>query len=109
MTSGPTYLFPFVCLECQKAFKRPLESNHRRPCPICGNPAIQVSRKFKAPKADDHEQWQKVRLLVEHGFLFQSIYDDQNGGLVVPYPTTLKDAREWIKKWEHKSIESLGT
>jgi predicted RNA-binding Zn-ribbon protein involved in translation (DUF1610 family) len=104
--ANPEYISPFVCVSCRKSFKRPWQDAvYHRPCPSCGNPAIQVSRKFKPPKADDLEQWEKVQLLIEHGFLFQSIYDDTQSGRNVPYPKTLKDAREWINKWAHKAID----
>jgi hypothetical protein len=100
------YLFPFVCLDCRKVFKRPFERKHAtRPCPVCGKPATQLSRKFKPPKADDKAQWRKVRYLVEHGFLFQSIYDEYHDGRVVPYPESLREARDWVTKWAHKAID----
>jgi len=70
----------------------------------------EVLQKFKAPKADNREQWDKIRLLIEHGFFFQSIYDVEPGAAytraqTVPYPRTLSEAREWVKQWAHKAID----
>jgi hypothetical protein len=52
----------------------------------------------------DAEQWQKVQLLVDNGFLFQSIYDQKHGGLNVKYPTTLRETPAWIAKWKRESV-----
>lgn len=102
---NPRYLAPFVCLDCRRSFKRPFDRDvTHRPCPVCGQPAIALSQKFKPPKASDDEQWAKVRFLVEHGYLFQSIYDGH--GRPVPYPATLKQARAWIKRRSVKAALS---
>ncbi len=96
--ANPGYLAPFVCIECRRSFKRPQQKEvTHRPCPLCGEPAVAVSEKFKPPKANDDEQWEKVRLLIEHGFLFHSIYDENHQS--VCYPTSLQEAHEWVKKW----------
>src|SRR5438309_5752690 len=95
-------LGPYVCCDCRRKFKRPLSDgqlspgiHETRPCPRCGKPAVLVGRKFKAPRASDKKQWEKVRLLLEHGFRF--------GSISVPYPASLSEAREWVVKWRHLS------
>src|ERR1051326_6955338 len=57
----PGGLFPFVCCDCRRSFKRPLNGATLapRPCPLCGGPAAVVHHKFKAPKASDVAQWEK--------------------------------------------------
>jgi hypothetical protein len=55
-----------------------------------------LGRKFKAPAADDVKQWKKVQFLYEHGFWFESIYDDRSN---VSYPKTLSDAKVFVKKY----------
>jgi hypothetical protein len=93
----PDTLYPFVCCDCRRSFKRPSnEGLLPRPCPLCGQPAAWVNRKFKAPKATDVAQWEKVRLLIEHGFLFHSFG--------VRYPETLEEARTWVKQWSANAI-----
>lgn len=58
----------------------------------------QLSRKFKAPAARAKAQWQKVRLLVENGFLFYSVYQRTSLGEVgVPYPSSLEQAGKFIR------------
>ena len=98
----------FVCVACRRSFKRPPgRGAMHRPCPLCGKPAIEVGQKFKPPRASDDEQWEKVRLLISHGFRFHSHYVESASGhwSVVPYPKTLREARVWVKKWAHKPQE----
>jgi hypothetical protein len=92
-----TYLFPHVCLQCKKSFKKPV-SLSPRVCPECKGELTRLSRKFKPPKARDAQQWAKVRFLVEHGFSFYSVYErTEFGEIKVPYPKTLEEAREFVK------------
>ena len=91
------YLFPHACLHCRKSFKKPASTSPRT-CPECTGELTRLSRKFKAPKARDTAQWAKVKFLVEHGFLFYSVYEQAGAGEVrVPYPKTLEEAREFVK------------
>jgi hypothetical protein len=91
------YLFPHICVDCRKSFKKP-ESLMPRACPQCAGPMTQLSRKFKAPAARAKAQWEKVRLLVENGFLFYSVYDRTSWGEVgVAYPKSVKEARKFIR------------
>ena len=94
----------FACLECCKSFKREIDLSKRCPkelvCPNCGGTAINLGRHFKPPKQTDRKQWDKVRFLVDHGFRFQKIYDKANGGLHIPYPDTLEQAKEFVVKWQ---------
>lgn len=91
------YLFPHVCFKCRKSFKKPARSEPRL-CPQCAGALTRLSRKFKAPKSSDLPQWEKVKFLVEHGFLFYSVYERIGVGEVrVPYPRTLEEAREFVK------------
>lgn len=98
-SANPGGLYPYVCCDCRRAFKRPPYDHspppgqlETRPCPLCGKPAIWVHSRFKVPRSSDAEQWEKVRLLLSHGFRFTSL----GGG--VEYPETLKEAPEWVKK-----------
>jgi len=71
-------------------------------CPNCNSTAYNVGRKFKPPKWSDVRQWEKVKFLFSHGFHFQSIYVDWER---IPYPDTLEEAKEFIKKYKNKSIQ----
>jgi DNA-directed RNA polymerase subunit RPC12/RpoP len=103
------YLFPNLCFECRKSFKKP-RSEKVRTCPECGGSLIEVSRKFSAPKSTDKSQWEKVRFLVKHGFIFQSVYEQKNdkGYYKVSYPKTLKEAHEFVIKYKDQAIEKAS-
>lgn len=90
------YLFPHVCFQCRKSFKKPAAEQPRL-CPQCAGETVMLSRKFSAPKASDLEQWKKVEFLVAHGFVFQSIREPN--GLSVSYPSTLADAKAFVAKY----------
>ena len=43
---------------------------------------------------DDIQQWKKVAYLVKHGFRFHHQRDES--GQIVPYPTTMADAKKFV-------------
>jgi hypothetical protein len=57
-----------------------------------------LNEKFKAPPKDDSTQWEIVKLLVDNGFKYQTLYDSVSGERV-PYPRTKKDAEEFVRKY----------
>ncbi|PKO67322.1 MAG: hypothetical protein CVU22_12365 [Betaproteobacteria bacterium HGW-Betaproteobacteria-16] len=95
------FLFPHVCFDCRKSFKKPA-SDEPRLCPQCSNPLAKLSRKFSAPASSDKAQWEKVHFLVEHGFLFQSVFEpsESGGQQRVPYPSTLEEARKFVVEFQ---------
>jgi len=99
------FLFPHVCFECRKTFRKP-HSDVPRVCPQCTGNLTALGRKFAAPKKGDIEQWKKVRYLVEHGFLFQSVYEPSGSGGIrtVAYPRTLKDAEGFVLQYQEQSV-----
>jgi len=94
------YTWAFACLECRKSFKRQY-SEEPKVCPHCGGEAHNLGRHFKPPKMKDDEQWDKVKYLIDHGFAFHKIYSDE--GEHVPYPKTLRDAKEFVVKYKDKA------
>ena len=70
--------------------------------PDRGGTAIRLGRHFKPSKASDSRQW-KVRLLVEHGFRFQHVYETKGGSTRVIYPATLEDAREPVVRYAERA------
>lgn len=102
-----SYLAPFVCVDCRRSFKRPWTKGvTHRPCPVCAKAAVCVAHNFKPPRANDDEQWEKVRLLISHGFFFHSMYDEKYEK--VRYPTSLRDARQWVKRWAHRAAGDIA-
>jgi DNA-directed RNA polymerase subunit RPC12/RpoP len=98
-----SYLFPHVCFQCRKSFKKP-QSQEPGICSQCGSQLTALSRKFAAPKTSNVAQWNKVRFLVEHGFLFQSVYEFQEDGgkYRVGYPQTIEEAEEFVDKYQEQ-------
>ena len=70
-------------------------------CPHCGSVAHNVGRTFKPPKRKDDAQWEKVAFLIRNGFPFHPIYDEHQR---VPYPKTLAEAKEFVKKFKDKAV-----
>lgn len=112
------YQIQFACFECRKSFKRPYTVaeqeraawlSHRisgrqpsRPfampvyqCPDCGHPATLMGRAFRAPRQNEVEQWRKVELLVQAGFIFRS-------SVVGRYPDTVTEARAFVES--HRKV-----
>ncbi len=79
-----TYKEPFACFECRKVFKqvsrwelpesqRLIVGEQREiNCPQCSGLMADMGFDFKAPKMNDIKQWEKVRLLFQHGYNFYS-------------------------------------
>lgn len=105
MRSGD-YLLPNVCFECRKVFRKP-ESENLWKCPNCAEEMAALNRKFSAPKSTDIKQWKKVKFLVEHGFLFHSIYKMKEKGVYykVRYPKTLKEAEQFVNTYADQAIK----
>lgn len=68
---------------------------------------IRLSRKFSAPATNDSLQWKKVQLLVEHGFLFQSVYEptESGGQQKTRYPETLEQAKEFVVAFKAQAVK----
>jgi hypothetical protein len=83
----------------QKASNRPL-------CQQCAGVLVMLSRKFSAPKSSDTEQWRKVEFLVAHGFFFQSVYEQSEGGgqHKVAYPSTLIEAEAFVVEYRMQAV-----
>ena len=113
VTCGP-YKEPYACFDCRKVFKQTNRwelSKALQPkpgqkrickCPECGLPMADIGFEFKAPKQTNKKQWEKVRILYNHGFTFHSCCG-------IARPKDLKDAQEFIAglKSKSKGIELL--
>ena len=98
------FRFPHVCFNCRKSFKFPVQVAARL-CPQCRQPMVRLSRKFSAPKASDLHQWEKVRYLVERGFLFYPVQEmiAPNASRRVSYPQTLAEAKVFVEKFRSQA------
>ncbi len=99
------YLFPSVCLNCRKSYKKPQADTFRK-CPECSGDLVPLSRKFSAPKSSDLKQWQKVALLIEHGFLFQPVYEQKEPACYYPvaYPEKASDVADFVNRYRSQAV-----
>ena len=104
---GPEYSMSFCCVTCKTSNMRqfdlaPCDYPKTIVCAVCKNLAVNLGRHFKPPKKSDKAQWEKVKFLVENGFVFQKIRIDSSDSDSVPYSDTLAEAKEFVikyKKW----------
>lgn len=95
--SGP-YRGHWACFACRKSFKWPHDRHADRAtlpsptCPPCGGPLESMGLDFRAPAANDLKQWQKVRLLADHGFRYFSCGCGGPG----PRPAELRDVAAFL-------------
>lgn len=99
----------FACFDCQKSFKRhveafPIDYPDHMSCPECEGISVNLGRDVKAPKKDDVKQWEKVKFLVDHGFLFQKIRVGASHHDTVRYPETLEEAKEFVQTYKDYAI-----
>ena len=100
---GP-YKPHFACFNCRKAFRIPKKREDQAKaaadtrggevlCPQCRAPMVGMGLDFKAPKQTEVKQWQKVRILCDHGFKFGSCGCTGPG----PRPGKLKEVSEFLE------------
>jgi hypothetical protein len=107
---GP-YKESFACFSCRKVFKQtnrielpdhlkiPLGEKRVCKCPQCGQEMADMGIHFKAPKMNKVKQWQKVRILYEHGFTFHGCVHCGPGYR----PAELRQVEEFIAGAKSKS------
>jgi len=82
-------------------------------CPESGQKMTLVSHRFRPPKKTDDKKWEVVRYLVNHGFLYQHIYqkviENSNGTKsyenYVDYPENIKDSIDFVNKFKSQVIK----
>ena len=67
---------------------------------------VRLNRKFSTPAVTDTLQWKKVQFLVEHGFLFQSVYEatESGGRQKTSYPATFEQAKEFVVTFKSQAL-----
>tara|TARA_A200000113_G_scaffold221242_1_gene232789 strand:+ start:101 stop:562 length:462 start_codon:yes stop_codon:yes gene_type:complete len=86
------------------ALEAPCDYPLHSQCASCGGVSYNLGRNFKAPKKLDTAQWRKVAYLIQHGFYFQKIRPSKNSYYSVPYPSTLAEARVFVKKYKKYAL-----
>lgn len=107
--SSGKYSMAFACLNCKSTFQRsfleaPCDYPLHSQCASCGGVTYNLGRNFKAPKKLDTAQWRKVAYLIQHGFYFQKIRPSKNSYYSVPYPSTLAEARVFVRKYKKYAL-----
>lgn len=103
-----------ICLKCRISFSintnSELENNKVVNCSNCHEAMLIVHHKFKPPKRNDLKKWKFVELLVNNGFLFQSVYENISVGvfLKVDYPKNLKEAKEFVEKHKKSKLNTFS-
>lgn len=82
-------LTKFACLDCQRVFKRRADATQKT-CPRCAGTTYRTGSDFRAPSAADKKGWAVAAFLISRGFPYYR--------LGVKYPTTLKEARQFVEK-----------
>jgi hypothetical protein len=57
---------------------------------------VLLNERLKAPPKEDTAQWEIVRMVVDNGFNYQTLYDPDSGERI-PYPRTKTEAEEFIR------------
>ena len=97
-----------VCLDCHKSFSlgTDIENIRESACPQCGKKMTLLNHKFRPPKLESKE-WETVKILVENGFKYQSIYSKSEDGFMyaVEYPKTVKEAKRFVEVYKTQAVE----
>ena len=98
-----------VCINCKITFSYGMDYNDiiSRKCPQCRDKMINVNYKFEAPKKSRIKEWEAIKYLLENGFYFQHIYDENNR--YVKYPKNIKDAKIFVEKFRSQKINGVYT
>lgn len=90
----------YVCLCCRKCFSAGTDFTKfqdKKKCPDCSAPMVLLNEKFKAPPKENTVQWEIIKMLVDNGFNYQTMYNSDSGDRI-PYPRTKIEAEEFIRK-----------
>ena len=102
-----SYLTKYLCLNCRRTFKRPVEGKGERPCPHCKLTAVRMGHKFRPPRLSAYREWEVIKYLVNNGFYYDSIpIKDEHGNEIglVSYPLTMDDAKEFVQEYKEHAL-----
>lgn len=99
-----------VCTNCRKSFSITLGHNIKPSlsCPECGGHTNILSHLFRPPKIDDLKKWKVVEFLIDHGFLYQHIYEEYTPSILsgqLQYPETMKEAKDFVIKYKAQAYK----
>jgi len=93
-----------VCLDCRAAFSHDFNNDLRNACPSpqCSKTAYILPHRFRPPKKQSFKKWEVVEYFITNGFFYQPIIDEKY--CYQPYPETLKEAQEFVKKYKKQAL-----
>lgn len=93
-----------VCLHCRKAFSQgtDLLKVTSITCPECNELMVYVDQKFKPPKNSALKKWETVAFLIDNGFFYQSVYNENSNA--IPYPIKMKDAKVFVDTYLNQAL-----
>ena len=101
-----------VCLDCRESLNLDVSDYAVEiySCAKCGKPMTLLPHRFRPPKKTDEKGWELVEFLINNGFPFQHIYQEGSNEYFkkpaqnfVPYPTNIRDAKEFILKYKDQA------
>ena len=97
-----------VCFNCRKSqnLGSNIENVRTSKCPQCGAEMKLMLHRFRPPKQTEQKKWDVVAFLVNEGFEYQHIYDEEMKNTFVPYPETMNEAKEFVNKYKSQRIKS---
>lgn len=96
-----------VCFSCRKAFNLGSDFDNLKlaNCPECGVEMKLMSQRFRPPKSREVKKWETAQFLVERGFPYQHISDDDVEGNYVPYPENRREAEAFVEKYKDQKVD----
>ena len=99
--------FKAICFTCRKAFNHNAYAEKQTPAkfPDCLQPLALLNHKFQPPKKSDDKAWEIATFLNDNNSPYHHVYKEVSKGLradatcsenYVDYPTTMKEAKEFV-------------
>ncbi|RFP64383.1 hypothetical protein D0N36_14435 [Hymenobacter lapidiphilus] len=94
-----------ACFTCCHAFNAPYGSIGPAKCPTCGAAVVIMTQRFRPPKKRETAKWAVAQFLADHGFYYQPVYEHPWGGQFMKYPTTMPEAKEFVKTYQAQAAK----
>ena len=88
-----------ICLNCKISFNQGTDFDKifLSNCTTCGSAMTQVDQKFKPPKKNQIKKWEVVNILIQNGFRYDRIYDNNE---TIKYPEKMNEVKIFIEKYK---------
>jgi len=67
--------YTLACFTCRIAMKSTSEYERERNCARCGNPMLNMGKRFHAPPKRDVRQWRKIEVMLNHTWNWFKTHD----------------------------------